>query len=475
MALSSPGIGSGLDIRSIVSQMVALEQKPLAQLQTKASTFQARLSAFGQLKSQIANLQDQITKLATPANWTSLAFRSSNSLAVSGSATASATPTRFSVEVSQLARAQSTASAPIASGSAMGGTLSIDIGTWAGVDHDTDPLTPDQQQFTPRTSGATIDIEVLDGDSLSQIATKINKAGAGVTATVLNDASGQRLLLRSSDTGEAAGFRVQASGLTPGSALEQLSYDPENGSTGMDLSQAALDTLATVNGVAVRSANNRFNGVVEGVNLTVSQVTTSPVDITVANDTAAMRAMVTNFVDSYNALNNALAEMTRYDPTTKSAGTLQGDTTAIRLQSALRSLVSSNGPAGGAFANLSAIGVEFQKDGTLKAGNQLDEALKDPAALQRFFTTEGTGLGARLKTFTQGLLDSNGTLDTRRNALQGDIKRNTREQERLTERIARTEERLLAQYSRLDTQLASLNALSAYVNQQVTNWNNQKK
>ena len=107
MGISSPGIGSGLDIQGIVAKLVALEKQPLQQLQVRASGLSARLSAYGQLKSQIANLQDQAAKLASSSSWETMTLSSSNSSAVVGTATAAAAPTAFSMEVRQLARAQS--------------------------------------------------------------------------------------------------------------------------------------------------------------------------------------------------------------------------------------------------------------------------------------------------------------------------------------------------------------------------------
>lgn len=492
MAISSPGIGSGLDINSIVSQLVALETKPLEQLQSKASSLQTQLSSFGQLKSQMANLQDQVAKLANTSNWGTLTLTSSNTTAVSGALTTGASDTRFSVEVSQLARAQSAASAAVATGTKLGsGTLTIALGQWAAVDADNDSQTDDVMQFTPQTGTTAVAVQVAATDDLSAIAKKINAAEAGVTATVINDANGQRLAIRSVETGEDAGFRIQASNLGSGSALSKLAYDPAgvtaddagnpsfgSGYTAMGLTESAQNTLATINGVAVASTDNRFDGVVEGVKLTVSQVTTGPVNVSVTQDKASIRTYVKNFVESYNALSNALKEMTKYDPATKTAGSLQGDGTAVSLQAALRRMVSGLGPAESSFKRFSDIGVEFQLDGTLKVNDaKLNTALDQQTDLQAFFTTPGAdganGMAVRLKNFTQGLLNAGGALTTKNQNLQTAIARNTKEQDRITERAERVETRLLAQYSRLDSQLASLTALNDYVAQQVTAWNNQ--
>ena len=177
-------------------------------------------------------------------------------------------------------------------------------------------------------------------------------------------------------------------------------------------------------------------------------------------------------------MSNALAEMTKYDAATKTGGTLQGDSTALGLQAALRRMVGGSGPAGTAVGRLSDLGVEFQKDGSLKVdATKLDAALAKPDDVRTFFMADGgtngsDGLALRLKDFAAGLLNSSGTLSTRSSALKSASERNTKEQERISDRISRTQARLEAQYSRLDASMGKLTALSNYVNQQVTQWNN---
>lgn len=476
MAISSPGVGSGLDIKSIVSQLVALEQRPLTQLQTVASTTKAKLSAFGQLKSQFANLQDQASKLAGGTLWDGLSLSSSNNAAVSGALGTGATATRFNMEVSQLAQAQGTASTVVPTGTNLSGRLTIALGTWTEADTDNDPQTATVPQFAPQSGQTAVNVDIAATDQLSDVVKKINEADAGVTATILKDASGERLLIRSNETGEANGFQIQTSNAGAGSSIAQLGYNPQDGNTGMTLSQAALNTRATINGVAVSSTNNVFQDAVPGITLTANQVTTGPVEIRVSNDTAAMKSAITNLVSSYNALSGALATMTAVNPDGNTAGTLQGDGTVNNLQNMLRRAITGS-VAGGTFNTLSAVGVEFQKDGTLKINDaKLTEALKNPEALQAFFAgSDGSpGLGTRIRDLAQGLLGSTGAITSRTNALQSSLDRNAKEQDKIEERLSLTEQRLYAKYSRLDASLTQLNSLSAYVGQQVTSWNNQK-
>lgn len=474
MAISTPGIGSGLDVKSIVSQLVALEKKPLQQLQQKATGLQSRLSAFGQLKSQIANLQDQAAKLANPANWRGMTFTSSNNVVLSGKAADNATAAKLTVEVLDLARAQSAASAAVPSSQAVGaGQLVIALGEWAGG------------TFTPATASSAVTVNVSETDDLAAVAGKINAANAGVSASVLNDATGARLVLTSATTGSSNGFRVQAQAPdgTPaptGVGLGRLAYDESSGPAGLTLNQAGINARAAVNNVIITSATNTLENVVEGVNLELRQLSNGPVEVNVGQETVTARNNINNLVESFNSLVAALKEMTKYNPADKTAGTLQGDATAVGLQNALRRIFGSAGPAGNAFGRLSDLGVEFQEDGTLKVNNdKLARSLANPSEVERFFSTDAgnngtSGLGVQVRRFAEGMLSSSGSLVTRNDALRNAIDRNQKDQLRLSERVERTEARLLAQYARLDGTLGKLTALNNYVAQQVTTWNNQK-
>lgn len=120
MAISSVGIGSGLDVETIVKQLVALESKPITALQTKASGINTQISAFSQLKSQISNLQDQVVKLAKPATWLGNTLTSSNSTLVTGTATSSAVQATYDVKVSQMAAGQTIGSGLVTSATELG-------------------------------------------------------------------------------------------------------------------------------------------------------------------------------------------------------------------------------------------------------------------------------------------------------------------------------------------------------------------
>lgn len=451
--ISSPGLASGIDVKSIVSQLVALDRAPLQPLQKTASSLQSKLSVYGSLKSMVSGLGDAAAKLSQSSGWSGVKASSSNTAAVSATAAPGASATSLSVEVQHLAKAQSAASSAIATGSGIGaGTLSIQVG-----------------------AGTAIDVVIEAGkDSLSEVARQINEAKAGVSATVLRDASGERLLMRATDTGVINSFTVAVSGGDPG-GLERLAFG--NGATGgMTQTQAGLDAQATINNVAITSASNTLSDTVPGLTLTLSQVTTAPVEVAVSADQDAMKKNVQAFVDAYNALNDLLTVTTKYDPVTKTAGTLQGDSTAVGLQNALRGMMGSV-TASSPFSRLSDVGIEAQKGGKLEIkADKLNAAIGNLDGLRALFTSTSTdptaqGFGFKIKTFADGLVNATGTLSTKTDSLQGAIKRNSTEQDKVNDRAARAETRYLAQYNAMDAAVGRLSGLNAFVSQQITLWN----
>jgi flagellar hook-associated protein 2 len=469
MAISSPGLASGLDVKSIVSQLVALERAPLVPLQQSAAGLQSKLSIYGTIKSMVSALGDAAKKLADPKAWELVKGGSTAPDKVGITVAAGTAPTSMSIEVQSLAKAQSNASVALPAGSPAGsGTLSIQLGSWSTGDF-------------VAGSAAAVEVSIEAGDSLTTIASKINAGRAGVNATVLRDASGERLLVRSNSTGADMGFRMQATdddGVNNDAAgLSRLAYDGAGGIFhGMALSQAGANAQATVNNVPITSASNTVTDALPGVTLNLSQVTTAPVELTVLNDKEGMRKNVQAFVDAYNAINSMLSTATKYDPDTKVAGSLQGDSTAVGLQNALRGMMRSVTP-GGDFTRLLDIGIEIKSGGTMSIdATKLDTALGNPVALKDLFTADTgnattQGFGRKMEAFATGLLSANGLVTGRSEALKNSATRNTKEQEKVVERAARAEVRLLAQYNAMDAAVGKLNGLNAFVTQQITLWN----
>ena len=146
----------------------------------------------------------------------------------------------------------------------------------------------------------------------------------------------------------------------------------------MTLAQAAANTVATINGIAVSSTSNSLANVVDGMTFSLGKVTTAPVTINVTRNTDAIKGLRTKFVAAYNQLNQFLSDATKYDPATKQGALLQGDGTTVGIQNQLHTLLSQASGASTTYTTLSALGVQLQKDGSLN----LDDAKFATAARQ---------------------------------------------------------------------------------------------
>lgn len=483
--ISSIGIGSGLDVNNIVSQLVALEKTPLKTLALKATKFEAQVSAFAQIQSQFSALADVATRISAAGAWSARTASSSNSNAATITTSATTTATSFSLDVDVLAQQQSVSSAQLTAGAPVGsGTLTLQLGSW----------TSGGASFAAATSGP-VAISISATDKVVDIAAKINAAGAGVVATAFFDGSQDRLMLRSKDTGEAAGFRLQVAdddGIQNDEAgLSRLSFDPETGAFGMAGAAMAIqygaDAKARINGLAVTSSSNTLTDNIPGVTIKLVATTTtgygtlaearSPVTMSISEDVTPAVKNVQDFVTAYNTLNKTLADLTKYEAATQTAALFQGDSAVVGLQSVLRNMVGSASPNGGLYQRLSDVGLERQLDGSLNINTpKLSTAANNGIALQQLFTTNNSnplsnGFALKFDTLSRGVLASGGSVANKASALQKAIERNVEQQAKVEERAATVEARLRKQYSALDARMGQLTALNAFVAQQVTLWN----
>jgi flagellar hook-associated protein 2 len=476
-AITSRGIGSGLDVTAIIAGLMKVEEIPLTRLEDQATSIQSRISAFGAVKSAMDTFRDASSALALPSTWNATAGTSSDASAVAVATTANAATGNYAVQVLNLAASHSTVSGTFTSGDALAGagSLHIDLGTWTG-----------ETAFAAQAGGTGVDIAVTATDTLDTLAAKVNAAGAGVSASVVNDATGSRLVFSSSTTGVDNAFRITAvdsdGNHADASGLSALAYDPAGGTSATTLTQAAANASATINGLSITSATNSLTNVLDGLTLTLAKVTTGPVQVTVAQDSAAIKKSVQTFVDAYNGLSTLLSTDLKYDQNSKTAGPLQADSAAVSLQRQLRGLIGESSAASGAFSTLSEVGLEIQTDSTLKINDtKLSSAMANPLELKKLFTNidpvdpANNGFATRLRTFGNAVLGSDGLLTSRMAGLSTKLANNQEDQDDLNVRLAATEARLQKQYTALDAQMASLNTLSTYMTQQIANWNKSTK
>ena len=470
--ISSAGIGSGLDVNSIVTQLMAIEQQPLKVLQTKATTLQTTVSEYGKIKSAISTMRDLASKLASTTTWGQTTTNSS-STAVAAASNGSAAGT-YSVEVQKLASVQTLATAVQPATTALGGgTLHIELGTWG----------TGQTSFTPKTGATAVDVTVAATDTLADIRDKINASGAGVTALVMTDSTGSRLLIRSNATGADNAFRTTVTDDDGGNAdaagLSALAFDPSAGAASMTLSQTAADAAATVNGLAVTSTSNTLTNIVDGLTLTLNAETslTGPATVNVVTDTESLKKTLTDFAAAYSAVVKLIATDTKYDPVAKKGAILQGDSAATGMQRQLRTLAGSASAASSLFGHLSDIGLELQGDGSMTVNaTKLDAALANVAELKKMFSSSSAtdptldGFGKRFRVIADSMIGIDGAVTTRTDGLGQQLQRNQKDQDALQLRLDAIEKRYRAQYTALDTAMAQLQTQSSYITQQIAAW-----
>ena len=393
--VTTQGIGSGLDIASIVDKLVTVASAPLTALQTQETAYQTKLSAFGQVSSALSTFQSTIAPLTTSAAFqsfaASVADSSIASVSIDSTQAKSLSAGTHTLAVTQLADSQRTASSGFAdTTSAVGtGTLTIDIGTW-GSGYST---------FTPNgaVGSKTITIDSTN-NSLAGIRDAINSAGAGVTASIVNDGSGNRLVINGSATGSANGFRI-STGDSDGnnldaSGLSSIAFDPSaaGGTTQSQHLSNAVNANFTIDGLAISKPGNTVTDAIAGLSINLAKVSTASTSFSISRDTSGAKSAITNFVSAYNTIESGIGTLTSFDTTTSTAGALNGDSTTRLISTRLQSLVASVIPTGGSVTNLNDLGITFGSDGQLKLDTtKLASALaSDPNAVSKVFAKTGT-------------------------------------------------------------------------------------
>lgn len=453
--LTASGIGSGLDIDGLVSQLMSLEQRPLTVLATKEASYQAKLSAFGQLKAVLTTLQTAANGLKDTAKFSATKATVADASLFSASSTTSASAGSYSVQVDALAKTQRTASSAASEFVPVAGDLTITFGSVSGG------------VFTP--GSAAPQTLTFAGGTLEELRDAINDGDLGVTASVINNGSVKQLVLTGTDTGADQAFSIGGTvGLNYDPASTTVSTDPVYGV------QAAQNALIEVDGIAISRDTNTIDDVIEGVTLTLTKAAPgTPTTVTIADDKSGARSAIDAFVKAYNDLSTAIKTLTAFNADTRTAATLTGDSTARGIQSQLRNVLGESISGLTGANRLSDLGITFKDNGSLTVDSgKLDAALKDPAKnVSAFFAgSEGlTGFAAKLSERLDGFIDSDGLITGRTDGINASIKAIDKQREALSARLEQIEKRYRAQFSALDSLVASMTQTSTFLTQQLAN------
>lgn len=377
--VSSTG-ASGLPIDSLVTAQMQIEQQPLTDIKTKISSYNTKLSAYSTLKSGLSTFQTAVDKLATAAKFNAQSVTASDSTTISATADGTAVNGNYNVTVSQLATSQKLASTAYSSTTDTVGTgkLTISFGTYTAAAGST------PASFTANSSKTDIVVDITSSNNtLAGIRDAINAKNASVTASIVNDGSGNRLVVTSKDTGEVNSLKISATdddgNNTDASGLSALAYDPLASSNNMTQMMAAKNALLNVDGMSISKPTNTISDVIQGVTLTLKGVTSTSNALSIATDTDTIQSSVQSFVDSYNALNTSMRSLTKFvSAGSSSNGVLLGDSTVRNMMVKLKSMLSASSPTATTYKTLSDIGVSMGTDGSLSL---------DSTKLQKAITT----------------------------------------------------------------------------------------
>lgn len=463
------GIGSGMDIDAIVKAMVGAEQAPkqsqLSKLETKTTT---QLTNLGQLKGAISGFQTALAALNSPSSFLARTAGSSDAKVLTASASQSAAAGTYQIEVTQLATSSKVALAavPAAEGKTLSsGTLSIKVG-----------------------SESMLDVVVnSSNNTLAGIRDAINKAASGVSASIVTDDQGSRLVLTSSKQGDGNDITVEVSdvGVDGDTSLSALAFtanasapdvaDYPGGEADADYLAAvqayneagkvigtAQSAKLTVDGLSVTRDSNSISQVIDGVSIDLKTLGSST--LTVAQDQAGVKANVQKFADAYNTLitfiNSATKVTVVNDTSAPVTGALLGDSSVRSLVNMVRNeMVAVQGD--GAVRVLADLGVTTQKDGTLKVdSDRLGKAVtNDSDAISAYFTGD-SGLAVRLSGKLAAYTEGNGILEQRTESLQSTLNKVDKQKTELTTRMAALSERLYKQFNAMDALVGQLKSTS---------------
>ena len=450
--IQSLGIGSGLDVKSLVTQLVAADRAPLAaRITRQASSIATSLSALGALKGAISAFQSALAPMSTVSQFQVMAAASADETIFSATATSGAVAGSYGVEVRQLAQPEQLISTAFAGGA----TAPVGTGTL---------------QISLAGAGFAVTI-AADHATLADVRDGINAASdnPGVKATLVYGISGAQLVLTSAATGAGNAIGVTVSNAA--GSLAQLSYAGA-GDTHYTEAQQPKDAIVVISGVEHHSSGNVVDGAIDGVTLNLhSAKPGTTLNLTVSNDQNAVIANVNKLVAAYNSMQGQFRALGGYNAATKTGGPLLGDWLLSGAQSQLsRGMADQVAGLNSRYASLAALGVTTGADGTMSVdGSKLQAALTaDGSSVARLFSGP-QGIATRLNATATKLLESGGAIAARDTNLATAQKDVSTQQTALNARMAIVQARYLKQFNALDSLMSSLQSTANYLTQQLAN------
>ncbi len=462
------GISAGrVDVNSIVTQLMAVERKPIDTLNQKSASLQTKLSVLGSVRSSISNFQSAVQKLKGAGGFQAFNVNVGDPSIFNATASTKAVAGNYSLEIASLAASQQLVAAgqvdsQASIGSGTTTTISFDFGTVSGGTFNSTSGTYSGATFS--SNGAGVKTVTIDNtnNTLEGIRDAINSANIGVNATIINDggASPYRLTLSSSTSGVSNSMSISTAG---DAAIGSLLDNNPAGVQNLSQTVAAQNANLKVNGVAITKTSNTVSDAIQGVTLNLNKLTSAPTSLSITKDTAAINAAASNFINAYNDLNSTLKSISTYKTSTTTGGTLAGDPAIMQMMGELRDIVSST-VSGGNYTMLSDVGINT-KPGvglTLDATKFSNAVTNDLTALSNLFVSD-TGFATKFDSWAKSSL--NVTLTTRTANINQSITDIAKRVDTLETRMTSIKKRYTMQFTHLNTVLAQMSSTQNFVTQ----------
>ncbi|AYQ36835.1 flagellar hook-associated 2 domain-containing protein [Burkholderia aenigmatica] len=454
---------STMDVNSLVTALVnAKTAGQTSALTAQQTTDNTQISAFGTLSSALSALQASLTTLSNGSlQSTFTATPSGNGLtATAGQGAVAGT---YNVNVTQIAAAQALSSTGFADPTkGLGnGTLALSLGN---------------QSFSVNIDSSN--------NTVAGIAAAINGASGnpGITATVVTGTDGAHLVLSSAATGASNTISVAVNNLSGDAGLSNLgvksvpgqnggpsTFTSANSSAAWTQSTPAQNATFSINGISATSSTNTVTTAIAGVTLNLTSAAVGAAQaqtLTIASDTKTQATAINNFVNLYNTLVTTMGTLTQFTAGAASQGPLLGDSTLSTVKNTLASLVTQGVKSGSSTITLSSIGITLQADGTLQTDStKLNTALQsNPASVAALFNSTN-GVGAQMSTAINNFTKTGGLIDLRTSALNADLKSIAQQQTTLSNYATQLTNQYQAQFTALNTLMATMNNNSQYLTQ----------
>jgi flagellar hook-associated protein 2 len=436
--ITSTGIGSGLNIGAIVSALTtSFGAAQTTQLTNQQSSLDSQVSAYGTFASALDTLKLALPPLEDASQLAGFAATVADKTIATATTTSDAVAGQYSLQVNNLATSATLTSMPVLAGSAAAvgtGTLTIAVGG--------------------ASTAITID---STNNSLAGIAAAINSApnNPGVTASIITAKDGSRLVLTGTSTGAANSITVTPSGGDGG--LSSLAFSQ---------TQAPLDASFSINNFEVASASNVVSGAITGVTLNLQQASAAntPTTLTIGPDTSSAQASIDKFVTAVNGVLSSIQTLTGFDPSTNTAGPLNGNATLEAFQNQLQSILGQV-TNGSGVKSLTDLGVTAGTDGSYatddtKLGNALSSSLASIGNL----LGGSNGIATQISNLVDGYTKPGGLLDTINQGLETGLSNVSKQQAALSAQLSAYSATLTAEYNAMDQAVALLKQTQTYLN-----------